>query len=167
MLQKVDTISSSVNTRGAQPQQSSPVGAVAGAQSSQTPGQGVEPNFVTQPCSLESLEVHAPFASTDCLLTWPIFGEQWPHTLLSRELLAGSFQYTESGNDWSARPACQLQGPGIREEHVPELVDRFLQFVHPKNPVLYIEQIREHARRIAEDGFGWDATSCIVVSWHF
>lgn len=164
VLLKVDTISSSFSTRAAQPQHSPLAEAAASVQSSQTHGQADGPDRVPQQCSIESLEVHAPFASTDCLLTWPVFAGQWPHTLLSRELLVGSFHLTESGNASSALPARQHQGPGIREEHVPQLVDRFLEFVHPKNPILYIEQIREHARRIAEDGFGWDATSCIVVS---
>lgn len=166
VLLKVDTISSSVSTRSAQSQHNPLAEAVASVQSSQTHGQAGGPDHLTQQCSVESLEVHAPFASTDCLLTWPIFAGQWPHTLLSRELLVGSFHFTGSGNDWSALPVRQHQGPGIREEHVPQLVDRFLQFVHPKNPILYIEKLREHARRIAEDGFGWDATSCIVVSRH-
>lgn len=166
MLLKVENINSSISTREALPQHVSLAEAVASPQNSQTRGQAAEPDYVTQSCSVESLEVHAPFASTDCLLTWPIFAGQWPHNFLSRELLVGSFHFTQSGNDWFALPSRQHQGPGIREEHVPQLVDRFLQFVHSKNPILYIEQIREHARRIAEDGFGWDAPSCIVVSRH-
>lgn len=52
---------------------------------------------------------------------------------------------------------------GINEENVPGLVDRFLQLVHSKNPVLNTRQIREAARHVAEDGVGWDASSCIVV----
>lgn len=166
VLLKVDNISSSVSSRAIQPQtqHDSSAEAVVSVQSSQTRSQAGVPDGLTQQCSPESLEVHAPFASTDYLLTWPIFDGQRPHTLLSREILAGSFQFTESGNEWSAHAARQHHGPGIREEHAPQLVDRFLQFVHPKNPILYIDQIREHARRIAEDGFGWDATSCIVVS---
>lgn len=166
VLLKVENINSSItsSTREALPQHVSLAEAVASPQSSQTRGKAAGPDHVTQPCSVESLEVRAPFASTDCLLTWPIFAGQWPHNFLSRELLVGSFHFTQSGNDWSALPSRQYQGPGIREEHVPQLVDRFLQFVHSKNPILYIEQIREHARRIAEDGFGWDAPSCIVVS---
>lgn len=167
VLLKVDNISNSVTSQTAQPQpQHNPVAeAVANAQRPRTHIQTGVPDTVAQRCSPESLEVQAPFASTDCLLTWPIFGGQWPDSLLSREILSGSFHFAESGNEWEARPA-RHQGPGIREEHVPQLVERFLQFVHPKNPILYIEQIREHARRIAEDGFGWDATSCIVVSRH-
>ena len=114
--------------------------------------------------SAESLEVLAVFASCDCLLTWPIFAERWPAALLSRELLIGSFESTHSDTTTSGLPTRQYPGPGVREEDVPQLVDQFLEFVHPKNPILYIWQIREHARRIAEDRFGWDATSCIVVS---
>lgn len=166
VLLKVDNITSSVSSRAIPPQtqHDSAPEVVASVHSSQTRSQAGVPDGLTQQCSPESLEVHAPFASTDYLLTWPIFGGKWPHTLLSREILAGSFQFSESRDKWSAHEARQHHGPGIREEHAPQLVDRFLQFVHPKNPILYIDQIREHARRIAEDGFGWDATSCIIVS---
>ncbi|KAH8801414.1 hypothetical protein F5884DRAFT_513774 [Xylogone sp. PMI_703] len=156
VILKVDQISSSVGTRKVQPEHTfSEV--VASVGSSQTPSQAVD-----QPCSIESLEVLAPFASTDSLLTWPIFAGRWPRDLLSRELLIGSIP-THSSTDESARPTRQHQKSGVREEDVPQLVDRFLQFVHPKNPILHIGQIREHARRVAEDGFGWDATSCIVL----
>lgn len=56
------------------------------------------------------------------------------------------------------------QMQGALEEDAPELVDIFLRFVHIKNPILEIKVIREDARRIAENGFEWDARSCIVVS---
>lgn len=165
MLLKVEDISSSVSNRAALPQHDSLAESVASPQGSHTHGQAAGPENATQQCSVEALEVHAPFASTDSVLTWPIFAGQWPPNFLSRELLVGSFHFNDSSNDWSALPSRQHQGPGIREEHVPQLVDRFLQLVHSKNPILYIEQIRDHARRIAEDGFSWDAPSCIVVSY--
>ncbi|TPX11446.1 uncharacterized protein E0L32_007865 [Thyridium curvatum] len=118
---------------------------------------------VDELCSIDSLEVSAVFASTDHLLTWPIFAGQWPKDLLSQELLAGSFQSSQPATEESTPSVQQHQKPGIREEDAPQLVDRFLHFVYPKNPILYTRQIREYARRIAEDGFGWDAPSCLVL----
>lgn len=136
--------------------------AIAAVGSSQTPSQDAE---YDQLCSIDcSLEVPTAFASADCLLTWPIFAGRWPRDMLSRELLATSFQSAQLGNDELALPRSRHQKPGIREEDVPELVDRFLQFVHSKNPIFHIRQVRDHARMIAEDGFGWDAPSCMVVS---
>ncbi|KAH6989939.1 hypothetical protein EDB80DRAFT_587984 [Ilyonectria destructans] len=135
--------------------------AIAAVGSSQTPCQDAE---YDQLCSIEcSLEVPTAFASADCLLTWPIFAGRWPRDLFARELLATSFESAQLGNDEPALPRSRHQKPGIREEDVPELVDRFLQFVHSKNPIFHIRQVRDHARMVAEDGFGWDAPSCMVL----
>lgn len=49
------------------------------------------------------------------------------------------------------------------EEHIPLLIDKFLQNVHTKNPVLDVEQLVKHARNIASQGLGWDAWSCLVL----
>ena len=49
------------------------------------------------------------------------------------------------------------------EEQIPLLVDRFLQNVHTKNPVLDVEQLVKQARIIANHGLRWDAYSCIVL----
>ena len=49
------------------------------------------------------------------------------------------------------------------EEQIPSLVDRFLQNVHTKNPVLDVEQLVKQARNIASRGLGWGAWSCLVL----
>ena len=49
------------------------------------------------------------------------------------------------------------------EEQIPLLVDKFLQNVHTKNPVLDVEQLVKHARIIASRGLRWDAWSCLVL----
>lgn len=53
---------------------------------------------------------------------------------------------------------------GIYEDEVLDLVQRFFDLVHTKNPVLDPDTIWSYARRVAEEGLGWDSPSCLVVS---
>lgn len=108
--------------------------------------------------SSDCLEVPTAFASTEAILTWPIFQGRWPSNLLSSELLIG-INLSEHAN---AIPGKRVN-LGINEESVPFLVESFLQLVHSKNPVFHAHQVREAARHVTECGFGWDASSCIVL----
>ena len=54
-------------------------------------------------------------------------------------------------------------GRGIQEDDVPRLIDKFLVNVHIKNPILDVGDLKRKARFIVENGFGWDAASCLVV----
>ena len=109
--------------------------------------------------SSDCLEVPTAFASTEALLTWPIFQGRWPSNLLSNELLIG----INPPEHPETIPGKRVN-LGINEENVPLLVESFLQLVHSKNPVFHTHQVREAARYVTECGFGWDASSCIVVS---
>ncbi|KAH6695663.1 hypothetical protein F5X68DRAFT_258227 [Plectosphaerella plurivora] len=111
----------------------------------------------------DCLEVLAPFASLDYILTWPIFAGRWPFDLFSKEVYNRSFGSGKSPSDDSPQPTRGHQRQGISEEDVPDLIDRYLHFVYPKNPIFYTRELREHARRIAEDGFDWDAPSCLIL----
>ena len=51
----------------------------------------------------------------------------------------------------------------LNEEQIPYLVDKFLENVHTKNPVLDVEQLVKQSRVIASNGLGWDAWSCLVL----
>jgi hypothetical protein len=53
---------------------------------------------------------------------------------------------------------------GIREDQFLPLCQRFLKFVHARNPILDPASLLRNATRVAEDGLGWDAASCLVVS---
>ena len=50
------------------------------------------------------------------------------------------------------------------EDDIESLVDNFIAHVHIKNPILEIETLREQARRVVEEGPGWDGASCLVVN---
>ena len=123
---------------------------------------------VTPPSPSDCLEVPTAFGSAEAILTWPVFHGRWPRNFLSQEILIGSLPSGSGAQgDHHHRNSLKRGGKrasqGINEENVPGLVDRFLQLVHSKNPVFHTRQIREAARRVAEDGVGWDASSCIVV----
>ena len=111
----------------------------------------------------ESLEVPTAFATVDHVLSWPIFGNKRPKDFLSHEVLikdqAGIHSHTNSTNEQSNGRWNQT----INETEIPRLVERFLEFVHIKNPILDAIQLRQDARRIAEDGIDWEPSTCIVV----
>lgn len=106
----------------------------------------------------DSLEVPTAFGSTEAILTWPIFNGRWSSNVLSNEILIGNVPSAHAERESGKRASV-----GINEENVPFLVESFLQLVHSKNPVFHTQQIRVAARQVAECGFGWDASSCIVV----
>ena len=56
-------------------------------------------------------------------------------------------------------------GKGVQEDDVLPLVSKFLTNVHIKNPVLDADDLKKKAKWTVENGFSWDAASCLVV-WH-
>ncbi|KAI6367395.1 hypothetical protein MCOR25_004931 [Pyricularia grisea] len=51
----------------------------------------------------------------------------------------------------------------ISEVEIVPLVDKFLMEVHVRNPILDEEELRRHARDVAENGMGWDGKTCLVL----
>lgn len=161
-LQKLDDLRSGVraNTAQVQGNGSSEDSAVAGGP--RALGQGTLSDDTIDSCSSDCLEVLTAFASAECILSWPIFGGKWPRNLLSQEILIGDLVSMQSSHENSPQ-RIKRSRQGINEENVPILVERFLKLVHSKNPVFHTRQIQEAARKIAEDGISWDASSCVVV----
>ncbi len=54
-------------------------------------------------------------------------------------------------------------GVGVREDDVSHLVETFLVNVHVKNPIFDPEYLRKLAKSVAEHGFDWKPSSCLVV----
>jgi hypothetical protein len=63
----------------------------------------------------------------------------------------------------------------LREDHstlpieygkkdIPQLVERFLEDVHTKNPFLDVDALRKNAQRVMNHGLDWSGWTCIVVS---
>jgi hypothetical protein len=123
----------------------------------------------------ESLE----FAETNTgkcedLLEWPVF--QGMHhrseteTLIFNPDLAREqhqqvldWPVVESNPDRRSASRGGGGGGGVREEDALMHVQKFLENVHIKNPVLNIDGIIRMAKDVTEYGFKWDAPSCLVV----
>lgn len=106
------------------------------------------------------LQIPASRCSADTVLTWPIFRGQFRESFFITTL----FQYHGEAED---RPTETWTVPdGLRytsDEQIPALVDRFIQNVHTKNPILDLESLIRAGRHAAEVGIQWDAQSCLVL----
>ncbi|KAJ6127872.1 hypothetical protein N7471_009089 [Penicillium samsonianum] len=106
------------------------------------------------------LQIPAGRGSADTVLTWPIFQGQFRDSSLITTL----FQYSNGiGED---RPTEWTLPEGLQftpDEQIPTLVDRFIQNVHTKNPILDLESLIRSGRSAAEIGLRWDAQSCLVL----
>lgn len=118
----------------------------------------------------ESLE----FAGTNTgkcedLLEWPVFGGMYhrseTETLIFNPDLAGDHNQQGLGCpvvEPNADRRSASRG-GVREDDVLRHVQKFLENVHIKNPILNIDDVIRMAKDIMEYGFKWDAPSCLVV----
>lgn len=99
------------------------------------------------------LRIPAQKTSADAVLTWPIFEGQF----LSNSLIETLFRPETDATTNSG-------GLGLHNGgRIMSLVERFLQCVHTKNPILSIELLLAHSRRVVSEGFGDDAHSCLVL----
>lgn len=108
--------------------------------------------------SRDFLQIPPHRASADTVLRWEVFGNKYPENALIGNLFkdsAGSFHNNLVTTNTSITP--------LEDEQIPMLIDRFLQNVHTKNPILDVEALVKHGRQCAERGIGWDARSCLVL----
>ena len=98
------------------------------------------------------------------MLNWEVFEGKYPPRALIGVL------FTPVQNDLTPDPAPESESftvagglMPLNEEQIPFLVDKFLENVHTKNPVLDVEQLVKQSRIIASKGLGWDAWSCLVL----
>lgn len=54
---------------------------------------------------------------------------------------------------------------GLQEDQFLSLCQKFLTYVHARNPILDPAQLLRYAAQVAEGGLNWDAPSCLVVSF--
>ena len=114
--------------------------------------------------SKDFLQIPAHRTTADTVLNWEIFeGKYAPMALI-----AVLFSRTEDDLPTDYGPIVDHFMPEgglmpVNEEHIPFLVDKFLENVHTKNPVLDVEQLVKQARIIAGRGLGWDGWSCLVL----
>jgi hypothetical protein len=95
--------------------------------------------------------------NAESVLRWPIFDGSAPDVesfVLDCDNIPGS----------TSTRAGPPSGRGVCEEDFHQLSQKFLAYVHVKNPILDIDEYKTYVRRAAEYGPGWDGPSCIVVS---
>ncbi|KAH8601506.1 hypothetical protein B0O99DRAFT_500909, partial [Bisporella sp. PMI_857] len=110
----------------------------------------------------EYLKIPSGRTSADSILTWPIFGNRFGPEYLTNEVLAAAI-FSEADladNGHTIRPSSYGV---VNDQDVPFLLERFLAFVHVKNPFLDARLLKQYGRRMAEDGPQWDAPSCLVL----
>jgi hypothetical protein len=111
------------------------------------------------------LTIPAAQAGPESVLQWPILALEaaFPSTYMIDALFEA--EMAENDSDEEDGPSYSKTSAAIfNEDEVLELVQRFLDFVHIKNPVLEPDTIWTYTRRVAEEGPKWDASSCLVVS---
>lgn len=121
---------------------------------------------------------HEYFGSSEDVLAWPIFGckydRRWIEALifdptLPNDDLSGT-PTSPRVNDDSIRNTFEdprqssSEIPDIRQEDVPQLVEAFLLNVHVKNPIFDPNYLRSMAKAVVDEGFGWEASSCLVLT---
>lgn len=97
-------------------------------------------------------------ASADTVLRWEIFDDRFPANALISSLFKPNL--ADAVDDLITAPTRLTP---LDEETIPHLVDKFLQNVHTKNPILDVEALVKHGRRCADQGIGWDGRSCLVL----
>lgn len=118
--------------------------------------------------SRDFLQIPPHLMSADTILEWPIFQEKYPR----EALIGGLFQPRENtepsaGESSNVAPVddfIRFRGLlALDDERIPSIIDRFLQNIHTKNPILDVESLVKHGRKCAEHGVGWDGLSCLVL----
>ncbi|KAJ2966621.1 hypothetical protein NQ176_g10062 [Zarea fungicola] len=122
------------------------------------------PSTVTAPvqqppeASRDFLQIPQHPASADTVLRWEIFDDRFPANALISSLFKPNL--ADAVDDFITAPSRLTP---LDEETIPHLVDKFLQNVHTKNPILDVEALVKHGRRCADHGIGWDGRSCLVL----
>jgi len=104
--------------------------------------------------------------TADEVLTWPIFDNAFPanyliDTHLGYRLSTGGVFDDDTIDGDTILPISHNVAP-LDDHRIPFLVDRFLENVHTKNPILDVEQLVRKSREAATKGLRWDGFSCLL-----
>lgn len=102
-------------------------------------------------------------STADSILTWPIFQGKFPSNFLIKDLLEHGSHKPDHEGQWSGDIAKPGEIQPLADDMIPSLIDKFLELVHTKNPILDAEALVRYGRRAATAGLGWDAPSCLVL----
>ncbi|KAK7408949.1 hypothetical protein QQX98_008893 [Neonectria punicea] len=114
-----------------------------------------------QDSDAQSDQLHIPSSRTnvDAILQWPIFGGRFPPSYITDTV----FELECADDAPTASLGTNTTAIGVDEEGILDLVQRFLDLVHIKNPILDVRTLWSYARTVLEDGLKWDAASCLVL----
>lgn len=117
-----------------------------------------------QPGIEEKIYFCSSFTSTECVMSWPIFEGELDQVNLNEETFLTDYERTRA-YDKEYLEGTRAHRASICEDDIPKYIDRFLRFVHCKNPILHTGTLKQYATSVVENGPGWDAVSCLVVSF--
>lgn len=112
--------------------------------------------------SKDYLRIPTCNTTADSVLTWPIFQGRFPNDYLIDVLLEGG-SHKPDHTGWSDAIVVPGGIEPLADERIPALIDKFLEDVHTKNPILDVEALVRYGRRAATSGLSWDAPSCLVL----
>lgn len=104
------------------------------------------------------LRIPSTNTTADTILTWPVFGGEYPPESLIEAIL-GKCEDDKS----DAFTVRYGEFESLSDERIPSLIDRFLRNVHTKNPILDVDALLRYGQAAAAAGPGWDAPSCLVL----
>uniref|UniRef100_A0A8H7N2H3 Zn(2)-C6 fungal-type domain-containing protein n=1 Tax=Bionectria ochroleuca TaxID=29856 RepID=A0A8H7N2H3_BIOOC len=115
-----------------------------------------------QPGIEEKTYFCSSFTSTECVMSWPIFEGELDQVNLNEETFLTDYEKTRAF-DKEYSEGTRAHRASICEDDIPKYIDRFLHFVHCKNPILHTGTLKQFATSVVENGPGWDAVSCLVL----
>ena len=132
-----------------------------------SPGYATSPGF---PQSLDAdglsrdyLKIPSSNTTADTVLTWPIFQSRFSPEHLTNTLLTHSPRERDENSENGEAFFVHTSFEPLSDERIPYLLNKFLENVHTKNPILDVEALVRWGKRAAAQGPGWDATSCLVL----
>ena len=100
--------------------------------------------------------------NVESVLAWPVFSDcQNPNHVLDA-IYGAESEDSEDGPHLKGQNQ-RSKAAGVVEEDIPRLVQRFVEFVHLKNPVVDVDTLWSYTHQIVEDGIDWSPSSCLVV----
>lgn len=100
-----------------------------------------------------------PAARCESMLRWPIFRG----IIKESDAQIESFLFEADVNNQSGAATSNRAFEPIRDDAFVPLCRRFLEHVHPRNPILQKEDLMSFALEVTANGLGWDAASCLVA----
>lgn len=98
--------------------------------------------------------------SPEYMLRWPIFNKVITDS--ERHIRSFLLDSLDSQPQSGVLPPRQT-GIGLLLDDIPDLCDKYLKFIHRRNPIVDRAKLEKYAREVTVQGLGWDGQSCQVV----